>query len=206
MDRTDPASDAERMFLTIFGPDLEADGVESGLYLPLKDEEGVLGVLVFEAAKPEFATPVQLEVAAILANQTAVALRNAQLYHQVPMVDALGALAAKKRALLAVPRRKLQLYGGIALALLAAAVLIRWPLRVVGTEATFRPMASSPGAGTGSWSRGANPGEGRRSRRARCSVGITPLHQPGKRSGGHGRSDRGRGAAGGGSSEPGQPG
>ena len=35
--------------------------------------------------------PVQLEVAAILANQTAVALRNAQLYHQVPMVDALGA-------------------------------------------------------------------------------------------------------------------
>jgi len=144
VDRTDPASDAERMFLTIFGADLEADGVESGLYLPLKDEEGVLGVLVFEAAKPEFATPVQLEVAAILANQTAVALRNAQLYHQVPMVDALGALAARKRALLAVPRRKLQLYGGVALALLAAALLIRWPFRVVGTEATFRPMALAP--------------------------------------------------------------
>ena len=143
-DRTDPASDAERMFVNIFGADLEADGVESGLYLPLKDEEGVLGVLVFEAGKPEFATPVQLEVAAILANQTSVALRNAQLYHQVPMVDALGALAARKRALLSVPRRKLQLYGGIALAVVAASLLIRWPLRVVGNEAAFRPMALAP--------------------------------------------------------------
>jgi len=143
-DRSDPASDAERMFVNIFSADLEADGVESGLYLPLKDEEGVLGVLVFEAGKPEFATPVQLEVAAILANQTAVALRNAQLYHQVPMVDALGALAARKRALLAVPRRKLQLYGGIALALVAASFLIRWPFRVVGNEAVFRPMALTP--------------------------------------------------------------
>lgn len=143
-DRTDPGSDAERMFVTIFGADLESDGVASGLYLPLKDEEGILGVLVFEARRPEFATPVQLEVAAILSNQTAVALRNAQLYHQVPMVDALGALAARKRALLSLPRRKLQLYGGAALALLAAAILIRWPFRVAGSEATFRPMALAP--------------------------------------------------------------
>ncbi|MEO7237717.1 MAG: GAF domain-containing protein [Gemmatimonadales bacterium] len=143
-DRTDPATDAERMFITIFGADLEADGVESGLYLPLKDEAGVVGVLVFEAGKPEFATPVQLEVAAILANQTAVALRNAQLYHQVPMVDALGAMAARKRQLLAMPRRKLQLYGGVALAVIAASFLIRWPLRVVGNEPVFRPMVLAP--------------------------------------------------------------
>ena len=92
------------MFVTIFGPDLESDRVESGLYLPLKDEEGVLGVLVFESSSAEFATPTQREVAAILANQTAVALRNAQLYHQVPMVDALGALAAKRQALRTMPR------------------------------------------------------------------------------------------------------
>ena len=39
----------------------------------------------------------------ILANQTAVALRNAQLYNQVPMVDALGAIAAKKTALWRCP-------------------------------------------------------------------------------------------------------
>jgi multidrug efflux pump subunit AcrA (membrane-fusion protein) len=87
---------------------------------------------------------VQLEVAAILANQTAVALRNAQLYHQVPMVDALGAIAARKQALLAVPRRRLQIYGAVGLALLAAALLIQWPFRVSGSEPVFRPMALAP--------------------------------------------------------------
>jgi GAF domain-containing protein/multidrug resistance efflux pump len=143
-DRTAPGSDAERMFVTVFGADLESDGVESGLYLPLKDEEGVLGILVFEAGTPEFATETQLELAAILANQTAVALRNAQLYHQVPMVDALGALAARKRALLALPRWRLQVYAGIALLLTASLALIRWPFRVTGTDAVFRPMALAP--------------------------------------------------------------
>ena len=136
-DREDPASDAERMFVTIFGPDLEAEGLRSGLYLPLRDEEGVLGVLAFESAKPDFATETQREVAAILANQTAVALRNAQLYHQVPMVDAIGALAARKQALLALPRRKVQLAAGVALLVLAALTMIRWPLRVARRRAPF---------------------------------------------------------------------
>ncbi len=143
-DRTAPGSDAERMFVTIFGPDLEKDDVGSGLYLPLKDEEGILGVLVFESRSPDFATATQREVAAILANQTAVALRNAQLYHQVPMVDALGALAARRQALAAVPRRRLLVYAGAALITLAALTVIRWPLRVTGTAAVFRPTAFAP--------------------------------------------------------------
>jgi len=144
VERVAPSSDAERMFVTIFGPDLESDRGESGLYLPLKDEEGVLGVLVFESSSAEFATPSQREVAAILANQTAVALRNAQLYHQVPMVDALGALAAKRQALRAIPRRRLQIYAGIAALALAELVLVRWPLRVPGEDAAFRAMGFAP--------------------------------------------------------------
>ncbi|HET7427362.1 MAG TPA: efflux RND transporter periplasmic adaptor subunit, partial [Gemmatimonadales bacterium] len=144
VERVAPGSDAERMFVTIFGPDLEADGIEAGLYLPLKDEEGVLGVLVFESRTAEFASPSQREVAGILANQTAVALRNAQLYHQVPMVDALGALAAKQQALRAIPRRRLWTYAVIATLILAELVLIRWPLRVPGVGAAFRPAAYAP--------------------------------------------------------------
>ena len=143
-DRDDPASDAERLFVTIFGQDLTTDQVRSGLYLPLKDEEGVLGVLVFESGSPEFAGETQREVAAILANQTGVALRNAQLYHQVPMVNALGALAARKQALLSLPRQRLRVYGGIALALLAAVTLIRWPLRVPGVDPVLRPSGYTP--------------------------------------------------------------
>jgi GAF domain-containing protein/biotin carboxyl carrier protein len=144
VERVAPSSDAERMFVTIFGPDLESDQVESGLYLPLKDEEGVLGVLVFESASAEFATPTQREVAAILANQTAVALRNAQLYHQVPMVDAIGALAARRQALRAIPRRRLRIYGAIAALTLTGLFLVRWPFRVAGEDAAFRAMGFAP--------------------------------------------------------------
>jgi GAF domain-containing protein len=143
-DRDDPASDAERLFVTIFGQDLGNDQVRSGLYLPLKDEEGVLGVLVFESSSPDFASETQREVAHILANQTGIALRNAQLYHQVPMVDALGALAARKQALLQLPRRRLQVYAAAALLLLAAVTLIRWPLRVSGEDPVLRPNRYTP--------------------------------------------------------------
>ena len=142
--RDEPTSDAERMFLTIFGPDLETAIVSSGLYLPLKDEEGILGVLVFESGTPDFATEHQRGLLMILANQTAVALRNAQLYNQVPMVDAIGAITAKKKALMALPRQRVGLVVGIALAVLAAVTLIRWPFRVSGSAPTFRPMALAP--------------------------------------------------------------
>ena len=55
-DRTEPASDAERTFLQVFGDDLAADGVASGLYIPLKDDEGVVGILVLESARTDFAS------------------------------------------------------------------------------------------------------------------------------------------------------
>jgi len=138
-DREAPGSDAERMFVGIFGGDLATADVRSALYIPLKDEEGLLGVLVFEAERPEFANAGQLELAAILANQTAVALRNAQLYHQVPLATTLGTLAARRRALLQIPRRKRLLYLGGAVLLLALLTLVRWPLRIAGDAPRFRP-------------------------------------------------------------------
>ena len=57
-ERTDPGSDAERMFVQVFGDDLERDGAMSGLYLPLKDEEGIVGILLFEVA-PRFRHPAR---------------------------------------------------------------------------------------------------------------------------------------------------
>jgi multidrug resistance efflux pump/GAF domain-containing protein len=143
-DSQDPSSDAERLFVTIFGEDLAKDQVRSALYLPLKDDEGVLGVLLYESGTPEFANDTQREVAAILANQTGVALRNAQLYHQVPLADTLGALAAKRQALRALPRRKVLTYAGIAVLVLLGLALIQWPLRVSGSEPLFRPGGMTP--------------------------------------------------------------
>jgi multidrug resistance efflux pump/GAF domain-containing protein len=139
-DRNDPGSDAERTFVQIFGADLERDDTASGLYLPLKDEEGIVGILLFEAARGEMATPRQRELAEVLANQVTVAIRNAQLYRNVPMADALGALAARKQALLALPRRRKLIYLTSTLFVLAALTLIRWPLRVSGVDPVFRSL------------------------------------------------------------------
>ena len=137
-DRAEPTTDAERTFLTIFGADLESDEVGSGLYIPLKDEEGVLGILLFEAANPHFATETQRELATILANQTTVALRNAKLYAQVPMVDAITAIAERRRRLLAIPERRRAAVLVVALVLLAGLTLIRWPLRIAAVAPVFR--------------------------------------------------------------------
>jgi multidrug efflux pump subunit AcrA (membrane-fusion protein) len=57
------------------------------------------------------------------------------------MVDALGALAARKQALASLPRRRLAIYAAVAIAALAALTLIRWPFRVPGTAAVFRPTS-----------------------------------------------------------------
>ena len=140
-DRDDPASDEERVFVQIFGDDMARDGALSGLYLPLKDEEGIIGILLFEANRTDFATQRQRELTEILANQATVAVRNAQLYRHVPMADALGALAARKEKLLEIPRSRRMLAIAIAVVALAGLTLIRWPLRVDGVQPVFRPLS-----------------------------------------------------------------
>jgi multidrug resistance efflux pump len=139
-DRAEPATDAERIFAQVFGVDLQRDGASSALYLPLKDEEGVVGILLFEAQRPDFATPYQRDLAMILANQATVAVRNARLYQQIPLVDVLGAFARRRQALLALPRRPRTGYLVAALAVLAAVTLIRWPVRVIGKDPILRPL------------------------------------------------------------------
>lgn len=142
-DRADPGTDAERIFAQLFGSDLDADGVRSGFYLPLMDEEGVVGILLFESSVTEFADAHQRELAEILANQATVAIRNAHLYSQVPLHDVLGAIGARKRALLAVPRRRMLLIAAAVVVLLAALTLVRWPLRVAGAHPVFRAAHQS---------------------------------------------------------------
>lgn len=139
-DRADPASDAERIFAHIFGVDLDRDGAMSGLYLPLKDEEGIVGILLFEAQRTDLATPRQRELALILANQATVAVRNARLYHQIPLADVQGAIARRKEALLAIPRHRRIAYTAAALITVASATLIQWPLRVIGNDPVFQPL------------------------------------------------------------------
>ena len=142
-ERTDPGSDAEVMFLHIFSGDLERDGAMSALYLPLKDEEGIVGILLFESSQADFASPRERELAGILANQATVAVRNARLYHQVPLADAIGAIKARREAFFEIPARKRLLFAGATIAVVALLTLIRWPLRVDGSNPTFRPLVQA---------------------------------------------------------------
>jgi multidrug resistance efflux pump len=138
-DREDPGSDAERIFLQMFGQELASADLRSGLYLPLRDDEGVVGILLFESKAPEFADAPALDVMGILASQATVAIRNAKLYSQVPLADALGALSARRAAFFAIPRRRRLWAAGIGAAVLAALTLVRWPLRVVAESPVLQP-------------------------------------------------------------------
>ncbi|MEO8295691.1 MAG: GAF domain-containing protein [Gemmatimonadota bacterium] len=137
-DIENPGGAAGSVFFNIYEPELREEGLSSVLYLPLRDDQGLLGALLMESRSPNLVTPSQLEQGQILANQTSVALRNAQLYHLVPLADTWGIFAARKQRFLALPRRRKLLYIGGGLLLLAAFTLIRWPLRVAGDSATFR--------------------------------------------------------------------
>ncbi len=140
-DREAPGSDTERIFLQFFDAELAKVEMNSGLYLPLRDEEGVVGILLLEAKRAEFASEREREVASILANQATVAIRNAKLYSQVPLAEALGAISAKRAAFFSIPRRRRTTAAVSVVVVLALTTLVRWPLRVVADQPVFRPTA-----------------------------------------------------------------
>ncbi|HTV58777.1 MAG TPA: GAF domain-containing protein [Verrucomicrobiae bacterium] len=112
----------------------------NGFYaLPLRDDQGTLGVLALISGDADFLTENNKETVAILANQTTVAIRNAQLYQQVPLANLLAPLAErKKRFLAAMPLSKWRTYAERAVWIALALLVIPWPLRL-GTDATVVP-------------------------------------------------------------------
>jgi GAF domain-containing protein len=116
---------------------------KSFVAFPLKDEEGELGILCFESATPYFMDERHLEVASILANQATVAIRNAQLYRQVPLVDLMKPIIQKKAQIMKMPQsRKIAWASGIAIALLLL-ILVPWNMKVVG-DVTILPEFRTP--------------------------------------------------------------
>jgi GAF domain-containing protein/multidrug resistance efflux pump len=121
-----------------FRTHFESTEMHSFYGLPLMDEEGPLGLIALESKTPNFLSASHLELLKIFAGQATVAIRNAQLYRQVPLIGALEPLAAKKRAFLAMPRAKRwALIGAVAAILL---FLIFFPLNLkVGGNAYVLP-------------------------------------------------------------------
>lgn len=118
---------------------LEAHGYQGFRGLALRDEQGKLGAIGLLNGDPNFLNESHTELLTILANQTTVAIRNAQLYQQVPLANILRPLSQRKKKLLsAVPQGRWRQYaerlGVIALIL----ILVPWPMRVE-TNATVVP-------------------------------------------------------------------
>src|SRR6202043_376155 len=108
----------------------------NGFYaLPMRDDQGTLGVLALLSGDADFLTASNQETVGILANQTTVAIRNAQLYQQVPLANLLQPFSQrKKKFLAAMPRSRWALYAQRAALAVAFLLIIPWPLRV-GTDA-----------------------------------------------------------------------
>lgn len=109
---------------------------ESGMrachLLPLVDEEGRVGVLLFESSDPEFLSEAHLEMIKVLASQATVALRNASLYKEVPFISVLQPLVERKKRFLALEKHKrAALVIGVAAAVVFLLV-VPLPLRVDG--------------------------------------------------------------------------
>jgi GAF domain-containing protein len=109
------------MLVTQHGDEIDADreetrakfrayfaqtGMRGFHYVPLADDDGRIGVLAFESSDPDFLSVAHLEMIKVLAGQATVSLRNASLYREVPFIDLLEPILARKRKFLALEKRR----------------------------------------------------------------------------------------------------
>jgi RND family efflux transporter MFP subunit len=98
-----------------------------GFYaLPLNDDTGRVGILSLESSDPDFLSAVHIELLQVLASQATVALRNAQMYKEVPFISILEPVLERKRRFMAMEKRRRTLF--FALAAVATLFLVACPL------------------------------------------------------------------------------
>ena len=110
----------------------QESGLKSFYGVLLKDEEGKLGVVGFESKDPIVFDPETRDLLQILVNQATVAVRNAQLYRQVPLVGFWKPVLDKRRKLLEIPRRRRLAWAAGAAILFVVLFLVPWRFRITG--------------------------------------------------------------------------
>jgi RND family efflux transporter MFP subunit len=120
----------------------ETSGMRGFYAIPLTDDTGRVGILGLESADPDFLSPAHLEILQVLAGQATVALRNAQMYKEVPFISVLEPLLQKKRKFMAMERRRRTFIVAAAGALLIFLAVFPLPLRVDG-DAVVSPVHSA---------------------------------------------------------------
>ncbi|HEY2120125.1 MAG TPA: GAF domain-containing protein [Candidatus Acidoferrum sp.] len=117
-----------------------ADSGVRGFYArPLNDDTGRVGMLCMESTDPDFLGPAHIEILEVLAGQATVALRNAQMYKEVPFISVLEPVLERKRKFMALRKSRRTLYTGLAAAGVLFLVACPLPLRVDG-DAAVAPL------------------------------------------------------------------
>jgi len=110
----------------------QATGYRALYSLPLEDDQGRVGLLLFESGDPDFLGVAQIEMIKVLAGQATVALRNALLYREVPLITLLEPLIQKRAALLRTTGQRRLAYAAAALAVILFLAFCPLPMRVAG--------------------------------------------------------------------------
>ncbi len=74
---------------------MESNDLHAVWSMPLEDEEGTLGVVLFESSRSGFANGSKADLLHILCSQATVALRNASLFKSIPFSTALSKAGKK---------------------------------------------------------------------------------------------------------------
>lgn len=117
-----------------------SDSGMRGFYArPLNDDSGRVGMLCMESSDPDFLGTTHIEILEVLANQATVALRNAQMYKEVPFISVLEPVLERKRKFMALEKRRRTLF--ITLAMLAVLFFVACPLPLrVDGDAVVAPV------------------------------------------------------------------
>ena len=123
---------------------VERTGVRSLCLVPLQDEEGRIGAFYMESGAVGFLGDSGLEAAQLLATQASVALRNAELYGQVPLIGLLAPVADRWRRMTSLGGTAFLRRVGIPAAIVIALFLIPWRERVSIRNAELIPGDRMP--------------------------------------------------------------
>lgn len=116
-----------------------ASGIRGFYARPLNDDTGRVGMLAMESSDPDFLGPAHLEILDVLSSQATVALRNAQLYKEVPFISVLEPVLVRKRKFMALEKGRRRLFYALGAAAVFFLVICPLPLRVDG-DAVVAPV------------------------------------------------------------------
>jgi RND family efflux transporter MFP subunit len=98
--------------------------------IPLRDDQGGVGVLALLSERAEFLAATHLEVLSILASQTTVAVRNARLYQEVPLASFLRPILKSKHKLEEVTHGRWVELSWKAATVIGLLVVVPWRFRI----------------------------------------------------------------------------